>query len=94
MRSKQTLCVLDETVLAFTLSEARRLYASYGLAAERAEAALVETRGRAALFDARARDEGIAAEAERLAALRGPRPSGHLSLRLVKGNRKTWMGTA
>ncbi|MGB8508408.1 MAG: AAA family ATPase, partial [Pyrinomonadaceae bacterium] len=38
MRSKQTLCVVDEPALCFTLPEARRLYASYGLAVERAEA--------------------------------------------------------
>src|SRR5919206_500560 len=55
MRSKQTLCVIDEAALAFTLSEARRLYASYGLSPERAETALIETRGRAAGIDARAR---------------------------------------
>ncbi|MDT7689195.1 MAG: hypothetical protein QOE46_1954 [Acidobacteriota bacterium] len=96
MRSKQTLCVLDEAVLAFTLAESRRLYASYGLSAERAEAALRETRGRAALLDARARSEGVAAEVERAASARGVRPqqqhSGRLSLRLVKSPRKS-MGT-
>jgi ATP/maltotriose-dependent transcriptional regulator MalT len=98
MRSKQTLCVLDEAVLAFTLAESRRLYASYGLSAERAEAALRETRGRAATLDARARAEGVAAEAERVASARGARAqqqhqSGRLSLRLVKSPRKS-MGTA
>jgi LuxR family maltose regulon positive regulatory protein len=79
MRSKQTLCVLDESALAFTLSESRRLYASYGLPAESAEAALRETRGRAATLDARARAEG--------------HQSGRLSLRLVKSPRKS-VGTA
>jgi LuxR family maltose regulon positive regulatory protein len=92
MRSKQTLCVVDETALAFTLEESRQLYASYGLHAERADTALAETRGRASTLDARARAEGVAAEAERLAASRGNRASGRLSLRLVK--RKSSMGTA
>ncbi len=92
MRSKQTLCVLDESALAFTISEARGLYASYGLAAERAAAALQETRGRAATLDARARREAVAEEVERLASARGARATGRLSLRLVKSPRKT-LGT-
>lgn len=94
MRSKQTLCVIDEPSLAFTLAEARRLFASYGLKAERAEAALVETRGRAATLDERARCEGVAEEAARIVASRGARTTGRLSLRLVKGARKSSMGTA
>ncbi|MDT5159115.1 MAG: hypothetical protein QOH51_3472 [Acidobacteriota bacterium] len=95
MRSKQTLCVLDESVLAFTLAESRRLFASYGLSAASAEAAFVETRGRAATLDARARTNGIAAEAERVASTRGTRTTtGRLSLRLVKGSRKSSLGTA
>jgi LuxR family maltose regulon positive regulatory protein len=94
MRSKQTLCVLEEEALAFTLEEARALYASYGLSAAGADAALVETRGRAATLDARARREGVAEESERTpAAARGARASGRLSLRLVKSSRKT-LGTA
>ena len=92
MRSKQTLCVVDETMLAFTLEESRQLYASYGLQTERADAALADTRGRAANIDARARTEGVAAEAERLAASRAGRTSGRLSLRLIK--RKSSLGTA
>jgi LuxR family transcriptional regulator, maltose regulon positive regulatory protein len=92
MRSKQTLYVVDEAALAFTLAESRRLYASYGLESERADAALAETRGRACLLDARARAEGVATEAERLAASRGVRASGRLSLRLIK--RKSSLGTA
>lgn len=91
MRSKQTLCVVDEATLAFTLGESRRLYASYGLQMERANVALAETRGRAATLDARAREEGVAAEAERLIASRVARAPGRLSLRLVK--RKTSLGT-
>jgi LuxR family transcriptional regulator, maltose regulon positive regulatory protein len=93
MRSKQTLCVLDETLLAFTLSEARRLYASYGLPAASAEAAFRETRGRASALDARARNDGVSAEAERLSASRPARSTARLALRLVKG-RKSSMGTA
>jgi ATP/maltotriose-dependent transcriptional regulator MalT len=84
MRSKQTLCVLDEAALAFTLSEACRLYASYGLPAERAETALRETRGRAATLDARARRELLSEEPER-----APRHTGRLSLRLLKTPRKS-----
>jgi len=93
MRSKQTLCVLDESALAFTLAEARRLFASYGLPAERANAALVETRGRAAVLDSQARSAGVAEEAARMAATRGARASGRLSLRLIKGGRKSRLGT-
>jgi LuxR family maltose regulon positive regulatory protein len=94
MRSKQTLCVLDETLLAFTLGEARRLFASYGLPAASAEAAFKETRGRASALDARARTAGVAAEAERLSASRTARSTARLSLRLIKGGRKSSMGTA
>ena len=94
MRSKQTLCVLDEASLAFTLSEARALYASYGLASERAETALRETRGRAATLDARARSEAVGEEVERVVSGRvGARQTGRLSLRLVKSPRKS-LGTA
>jgi LuxR family maltose regulon positive regulatory protein len=94
MRSKQTLCVVDESALAFTLAESRQLFASYGLAAARAEDALVETRGRAGMLDARARTEGVAVEAERLNASRASRTTGRLSLRLVGGRRNSSMGTA
>ena len=93
MRSKQTLCVLEEETLAFTLEEARALYASYGLPGAGADAALSETRGRAATLDARARREGVAEERERTPSARGARHSGRLSLRLVKTPRKT-LGTA
>ncbi|HEX8560313.1 MAG TPA: AAA family ATPase [Pyrinomonadaceae bacterium] len=68
MRSKQTLCVVDEAALAFTQEEARRLYASYGLPCSCADAALRETRGRAAQLDARARREGAGQEAGRAPA--------------------------
>ncbi|HYH85362.1 MAG TPA: AAA family ATPase [Pyrinomonadaceae bacterium] len=93
MRSKQTLCVVDESALAFTLEESRHLFASYGLPVEYAQSALAETRGRASLLDARARTEGVAAEAERLSASRIARTTGRLSLRLVGARRKTSMGT-
>jgi LuxR family transcriptional regulator, maltose regulon positive regulatory protein len=88
MRSKQTLCVLEEETLAFTLEEARALYASYGLAGAGADAALRETRGRAATLDARARRDGIAEELERTPPARGARQTGRLSLRLVNSPRK------
>ncbi len=94
MRSKQTLCVVDETALAFTLAEARRLYASYGLSPERAESALMETRGRAAVIDTRARAEGVPLETERATGTRAARTTGRLTLRLIKGGRKSSLGTA
>jgi LuxR family transcriptional regulator, maltose regulon positive regulatory protein len=91
MRSKQTLCVIDEESLAFTLTEARRLFGSYGLAPERAEGALLHTRGRASLLDAEAR----ALAADNRAADRPTRePQARRSLRLVKGFRKSNLGAA
>ena len=51
MRSKQTLCVVEEGVLAFTEEEAKKLFASYGLREGQALAALAQTRGRAAALD-------------------------------------------
>lgn len=93
MRSKQTLCVLEEETLAFTLAEARALYASYGLPGACADAALKETRGRAAMLDARARREEVREESERTPQARGARQTGGLSLRLLKSPHKT-LGTA
>jgi LuxR family maltose regulon positive regulatory protein len=55
MRSKQTLCVVEETVMLFTLKEAEKLCAHYGLAPERAASALQQSRGRAAALDTIAR---------------------------------------
>lgn len=55
MRSKQTLCVIEEAVMAFTLKEAEKLFVSYGLAEARAASALQQSRGRAASLDAIAR---------------------------------------
>jgi LuxR family maltose regulon positive regulatory protein len=55
MRSKQTLCVIEEPTLSFTELETKRLFASYGLTEAQAAAALKQTRGRAATLDAMAR---------------------------------------
>lgn len=55
MRSKQTLCLVEEAALAFTQREASELFASYGLAGCDARAALEQTQGRAAALDAWAR---------------------------------------
>jgi LuxR family maltose regulon positive regulatory protein len=65
MRSKQTLCVVEEAVLAFTEKEAEKLMESYGLAPERAEAALQQSRGRASVLDAIARLWSEAENAEK-----------------------------
>lgn len=48
MRSKQSLLVIDEPELAFTLPEAAELFLSYGLSEEHAEVALRHSHGRAA----------------------------------------------
>ncbi|HEX8558848.1 MAG TPA: AAA family ATPase [Pyrinomonadaceae bacterium] len=61
MRSKQTLCLVDEAALAFTPQEASELFASYGLGGREARAALEQTQGRAAALDAWARRAGGAA---------------------------------
>ncbi len=55
MRSKQTLCLVEEDGLAFTAREAADLFASYGRAGDDARAALEHTQGRAAALDALAR---------------------------------------
>src|ERR1700682_1311397 len=47
MRSKQTLKVIDEAMLAFTWPEAFALFETYGLSAELARAAYDRSRGRA-----------------------------------------------
>ena len=51
MRSKQTLCLVEEAALAFTPQEAADLFASYGLAGCDARSALEQTQGRAAALD-------------------------------------------
>lgn len=67
MRSKQTLRVLEESALAFTLPEAEELFASYDLNVKMAAQALAETWGRAAALDhaARAQKEAREGDAER-----------------------------
>jgi LuxR family transcriptional regulator, maltose regulon positive regulatory protein len=55
MRSKQTVCLIEEAALAFTPQEAADLFASYGLAGRDARAALEQTGGRAATVDVLAR---------------------------------------
>ena len=52
MRSKQTLCLVEEAALAFTPQEAADLFAGYGLAAPDARRAFEQTGGRAAALDA------------------------------------------
>ena len=52
MRSKQTLCLVEEAALAFTPEEAAELFAGYGLARRDAPRAVEQTGGRAAALDA------------------------------------------
>lgn len=94
MRSKQTLCVLDEPSLAFISEEARQLFASYGLDEARAESVLRQTRGRAATFDAATRSLSVAEEAARLVAARDGNATKTTAraIRLVKGFHKSSMG--
>ncbi len=94
MRSKQTLCVVDEAALAFTLAEARKLFASYGLSTAQAEDALIRTRGRAAMLDAQARAASAFEEAQRPFVAREARAVARNSLRLIKGFGKSSLGTA
>jgi LuxR family maltose regulon positive regulatory protein len=54
MRSKQTLCVVDETILAFSKEEAKELFNTYGLTGAQASAAHKQTHGRASALDAMA----------------------------------------
>ena len=55
MRSKQTLSIIDEAGLIFTLEEAQQLFAGYGIAGEEAYSLFHQARGRAAQVDALAR---------------------------------------
>jgi LuxR family maltose regulon positive regulatory protein len=55
MRSKQTLCVIEEPTLLFTQLEATRLFSSYNLSEAQASAALKQTHGRASSLDMMAR---------------------------------------
>ncbi len=93
MRSKQTLCVIDEPSLAFSPAEAEQLFSSYGMSGEQTAAALAKTRGRAANLSALARAASVEAEAAKLASAREARRS--RPLHLIRGfNRKSSMGTA
>jgi LuxR family maltose regulon positive regulatory protein len=64
MRSKQTLRVIDEAAMAFTLGEAEELFESYGLASKAAAQALGETWGRAAALDCAAQAHREAMETD------------------------------
>jgi LuxR family maltose regulon positive regulatory protein len=55
MRSKQKMCVIDESALSFTAREAEELFARYGYGAEPARLALEQSHGRAALLDSLAK---------------------------------------
>jgi LuxR family maltose regulon positive regulatory protein len=72
MRSKQTLCVIEEPTLLFSQLEATKLFASYGLTEAQAATAFKQTHGRASTLDAMARLLGEAESAlakEQLSAL-------------------------
>jgi LuxR family maltose regulon positive regulatory protein len=92
MRSKQTLRVIDEAALAFTLAEAEELFVSYNLPTKQAAQALAETWGRAAALDALARGGQTRAEedaARTVAVIVESRAAdarqSNAHLRLVKG---------
>lgn len=73
MRSKQTLCVIEEQEIAFTLEETRKLFETYGLSDSQAALAFKQTRGRAAMLDTMASllgSSAIAAAAEQSAPAR------------------------
>jgi LuxR family maltose regulon positive regulatory protein len=93
MRSKQTLCILDEDALALTHEEAERLFESYGMARELAAPAVAQTRGRAANLDALAASVRVREEAARLAASRSEGRRGR-TFQLVKGFTKSSLGRA
>jgi ATP/maltotriose-dependent transcriptional regulator MalT len=93
MRSKQTLYVIDEPELAFTLDEARELFESYELPCEQASAAWQRTRGRASTLENLARLMAEAAELAKSSTKERRRNTGRL--RLIKGySPKTSMRTA
>lgn len=56
LRSKQMLCLVDESQLAFTVDEAKRLFSKLGVSATLAADAVAMTHGRAGLLAATARD--------------------------------------
>jgi LuxR family transcriptional regulator, maltose regulon positive regulatory protein len=63
LRSKQMLCVVDESELAFTLDEAVALFKTYGLTEEHARIAWVQTGGKAATISDFASTPGRAGRA-------------------------------
>jgi LuxR family transcriptional regulator, maltose regulon positive regulatory protein len=72
MRSKQTLCVIEEPTLLFTELETRRLFAGYGLTDAQALSARKQTRGRALMLDTMAQvlsEAGQAIAKEQLVAI-------------------------
>ena len=89
MRSKQTLCVIEESALLFNTREATELFASYDLPGEQATAALAATRGRASALHTLAREQSAAiAENDGAAAAttsHGERQPANSRLQLVKG---------
>ena len=74
MRSKQMLCVVEESMLAFTEEETARLFDAYGLPEREVKAALAETNGRASVLDATARLKSASERvAESIAAIKRQR---------------------
>ena len=72
LRSKQMLCVLDESELALSLDEAVALFKTYGLSEEHARVAWAQTNGKAAAISDFASTPGRAgrAVADKLLSLR------------------------
>ncbi len=72
LRSKQMLCVVDESELAFTLEEAAALFNTYGLGEEHARIAWAQTKGKAVAISDFASTPGRAgrAVADKLLSLR------------------------
>lgn len=68
MRSKQTLCVIEESNLAFTQDETEKLFEHYGLSPAQASVALKQTHGRVAALDALARLMSVSEKAAELMA--------------------------
>lgn len=74
MRSKQMLCVVEESMLAFTEDETKRLFDCYGLHEREVKTALEETHGRAAVLDTMARLKSASDRvAESIAAIKRQR---------------------
>ena len=72
LRSKQMLCVVDESELAFTLDESIALFKTYGLNEEHARIGWIQTKGKAAAISDFASTPGRAgrAVADKLLSLR------------------------